>query len=330
MQTRYISEKSWKVGLLFIAALFLCLMPSSQALADDDDDGDYKLTGAIQSLPSASGWVGDWIVNGRTVHVLASTKVEQEHGAIALGATVEIEGWLQADGSVSAKEIDTKSGTGSSGSYYKYYGTVQTIPNTSTRVGDWVISGKTIHVTPTTYIKQEHGVVAVGAYVEVEGNVRADGSIDAFKIENQDGSGSGGGSSSNELFKGYIENLPSTAGRVGIWSVGGRQFNVTATTVITQQYAVIAVGTYVEVYGTINADGSINATRIETKSPSDSGGGSDNESKGSHNEFYGTVESLPAGSIGQWTVSGRKVNVTAGTRFEHAERGLDRWFFGRN
>ncbi len=314
-------RKQWTKMILLGLAMMVCLIPFQAARADDD--GDYKLYGTIQSLPGASGWSGDWVVNGRTVHVLASTKVKQEKGLIALGATVEIEGWLQADGSVNAKEIETKSGTGG-GTYFKLYGNVETLPNTANRIGDWTVNRRIVHVSPTTYIKLEHGSLAVGAYVEVEGNVRTDGSIDAFKVETKQG-GSSGGSSSNDLFKGYIETLPSTAGRIGVWSIGGRQVNVSAATVIVQQYAAVAVGVYVEIYGTLRADGSIDATKIETKNAAgSSGGGSSSDSRGSYNEFYGTVESLPgtAGNIGQWTVSGRKVNVTTGTYIEHPERGL--------
>ncbi len=314
MQPVVNQRSRWTNVLLLGLAMIVCLLPFQTAQADDD--GDYKLYGTIQSLPSTSGWVGDWVVNGRTVHVFSTTKLKQEKGPIALGATVEIEGWLQADGSVNAKEVETKSSTSSGGTYFKFYGQVETLPNTANRVGAWTVSGRTVHVTPTTYIKLEHGPLAVGSYVEVEGNVRADGSIDAFKIETKQGGGGG----SNELFKGYIENLPSTAGRIGVWSIGGRQVNVSASTVIVQQYAAVAVGVYVEIYGTLRADGSIDATRIETKNASGSSGGSG--SSGSHNEFYGTVESLPTGNIGQWTVSGRKVNVTATTIIEHPERGL--------
>lgn len=316
MQPVTTNTTQWTKAILLGLALMLCLLPLQAVRADDD--GDFKLYGTVQSLPGTSGWIGDWVVNGRTVHVFSSTKVKQEKGLIALGATVEIEGWLQADGSVNAKKVETKSGTGSSGTYFKLYGNVETLPNTANRVGDWTVSGRTVHVTPTTYIKLENGPLGVGAYVEVEGNVRTDGSIDAFKIETKQG---GSGGSSNELFKGYIENLPSTAGRIGVWSIGGRQVNVSASTIIVQTYTAVAVGVYVEVYGTLRSDGSIDATKIETKNAGSSSGGSGGSS-GSYNEFYGTVEALPVGNIGQWTVSGRKVNVTAATYIEHPERGL--------
>ncbi len=50
----------------------------------------------------------------------------------------------------------------------RIYGTVEKIP--PERVGLWVIGRRGIIVTRETRIIERHGKVAVGAYVEVEGN----------------------------------------------------------------------------------------------------------------------------------------------------------------
>ncbi len=50
----------------------------------------------------------------------------------------------------------------------RIYGTVEKIP--PERVGLWVIGRRDIIVTRETRIIERHGKVAVGAYVEVEGN----------------------------------------------------------------------------------------------------------------------------------------------------------------
>src|SRR5262249_13980929 len=54
--------------------------------------------------------VGDWTVSGRTVHVTAATEIERKFGMVMIGAFVEVEGALQADGSVNATEIEVKQG----------------------------------------------------------------------------------------------------------------------------------------------------------------------------------------------------------------------------
>jgi hypothetical protein len=62
----------------------------------------------------------------------------------------------------------------------KIYGTVSKIPEGG--IGTWVVNGKEVLVTKDTFIEEEHGKAAVGAYVEVKGSY--DGKIfTAYKIE---------------------------------------------------------------------------------------------------------------------------------------------------
>lgn len=62
----------------------------------------------------------------------------------------------------------------------KIYGTVSKIPEGG--LGTWVVNGKEVLVTKDTFIKEEHGKAAVGAYVEVKGSY--DGkTFHAYKIE---------------------------------------------------------------------------------------------------------------------------------------------------
>jgi uncharacterized protein (TIGR03437 family) len=288
--------------MALLAALF-CLSPVNQAKADDDND--FEFTGVIQALPSASGFIGEWIISGRKVRVTGATEIERENNTpIAVGATAEVEGSLQTDGSVIAEEIEIKSGPGG-GSNFSFSGNVEELPNTTGRLGDWKVAGIVVHVSATTFIKQENGPVAIGSKAEVEGVRRADGSVDAYKIEVKFESCCG-----SFEFRGTIESLPSASGRIGQWSVGGRQVNVTASARIKPDGVAVAIGFVVQVKGELRQDGSVDAAEIEVKS---NGGGA-----GSFVEFQGTVETLPgtAGQIGMWTVSGRKVNVAAGARIE--------------
>ncbi len=270
---------------------------------DDDDDGDFEFRGVIESLPSTAGFIGDWMVSGRKVSVTADTEIEQEDGQVVVGATVEVEGLVQTDGSVIAQEIEVESGPGME---FKFTGTVEVLPDTMGRIGDWTVSGAVVHVTPTTMIEQDDAPVAVGVKVEVKGAKRADGSVDAFEIEVESDRDDDG----QVEFKGTIESLPDTPGRIGEWSVGGRKVNVTASTRIKPDAASVAIGFFVQVKGTQRPDGSIDATEIEVKSR---GGGG-----GSFVEFHGAVEMLPGtpGQIGVWTVSGRMVNVSANTKIK--------------
>jgi len=77
--------------------------------------GESSFQGAIESLP-AGGFIGDWRVGGRTVHVTAATEIRQDHGAAVIGALVEVRGATQPDGSTNATRIEVLSQDGGGGS----------------------------------------------------------------------------------------------------------------------------------------------------------------------------------------------------------------------
>jgi hypothetical protein len=321
----YLVMKGSSMRIIAVAALALNLMAAGAAFARDGRDGgrgedETKFTGAIQSLPGASSLVGDWVVDGRTVHVTSATRIEQEDGRVAVGAIVKVEGRQRSDNSIDAEEIEVRQaapggGGGGGVADVNFKGTIQSLPNTAGFIGDWVVGGTTIHVTSTTKIEAETGPVAVGAFVEVKGTQRNDGSIDATKIEVK--SNVGGNDGRHEL-TGTVDRLPGTAGFVGDWTVSGRIVHVTSATVLNQEHGPIALGAMVEVQGTLRADGSIDATRIEVKA-------NDNR-EGRKVNFKGTIQSMPVtGFVGDWTISGRTVHVTSSTNLknEHGQFGVN-------
>jgi hypothetical protein len=302
--------KSTFFRILALVALIVGSSPGNAAYASDNNE--TKFTGVIESLPNTAGFIGDWTVSGRTVHVTAATRIEQEDGPVAVGAAVKVEGNSRSDNSVDAEEIEVKEGADDEAEV-KFKGTIETLPATPGFIGDWRVGGRTIHVSSSTRIETEGRPVAVGAFVEIEGTQRADGSMDASKIEVE--SNVAGDDGRDEL-KGTIESLPNTPGFVGDWRVSGRTIRVTAATFLDQEHGPVAVRAFVEVKGTIRADGSIDATKIEVKSPSS---GSNDE--GRNAKLKGTIQSLPSnpGLIGDWVINNRVVHVTSSTklRTEH-------------
>lgn len=296
--------------------LILTLSVGSTAFASDHDDDEFKFTGVIESLPNTAGFIGDWRVSGRTIHVTSATRIEQEDGRVAVGVTVKIEGALRSDTSVDATEIEVRERAegddDDDDGQPTFKGTIEILPNAPGFIGDWRVGGRTIHVTAATKIETEFGPVAVGAFVEIKGTVRPDGSIDASKIETKSNVAGGDG---RDEFKGMIESLPG-GGLVGDWKVKGRTVHVTGATVIDQEHGRIAVGAVVEVSGTLRADGSLDATRIEVRTTSGSGS-SDDSSEGSPATVKGTIQSLPSsGLVGDWTVAGRLVHVVSSTKLK--------------
>src|SRR5262245_53751417 len=133
-----------KFTLLNLAfALLLVLSPSKAIFADgghgdDDDDNEIKFSGTVESLPP-SGFIGDWRVSGRTVHVSSSTRIDQEDGHIMVGSSVKVEGIVRSDNSIDAKEIERiQNGQGGDEDEDEFKGTIQSLPPPPF-IGDWNI-----------------------------------------------------------------------------------------------------------------------------------------------------------------------------------------------
>ncbi len=276
-----------------------------------------RFTGAVSLLPPSTTatptLVGDWKVGDRIVHVVVATKVNQEKGRVALGAVVEVVGTERSDKSVDATTIEVKDTTGTV-SYVRMFGTLTSLPAASIQIGnglagDWTVGGKTIHVVSQTRISQEHGRVAVGAYLEVEGNQRTDGSIDPVGIEVERDAGAPAGTIGFIDFYGPIRTLPASATLVGDWTVDGKTVHVTVNTKLEQSRVKFAAAVYVHVNGYQLADGSVTATRIESRSQSEG-------ERRSFIEFIGAVTALPttANFVGDWKAAGRVVHVSARTQ----------------
>jgi hypothetical protein len=64
----------------------------------------------------------------------------------------------------------------------RFEGTIESVPGAGL-FGDWIISGRTVHVSQSTEIRQDKGPAVVGAQVEVRGMTQPDGSVNAYRIE---------------------------------------------------------------------------------------------------------------------------------------------------
>jgi uncharacterized protein DUF5666 len=267
--------------LALVASLAL---PGSWSLRADDGgqggggetESEAELTGVVQSLP-ADPFVGDWTVAGTVVHASASTVIDTQDGAPAVGAIVEAKGTRAGDGSIDATRIEVKAGAPEpepEAEDTKLLGAIDALPGGGL-VGDWTVGGKTVHVSASTKLETEDGAAfAVGATVEVEGTQRSDGSIDATTIELKTAVGPGPKDppapppAAGVSFTGAVQALASTPGFVGDWTVAGVIVHVSDATRIEQEDAPLAIGATVEVKGTKRADGSVDARRIEVVSSS--------------------------------------------------------------
>ena len=304
-----ISARNGFAALLIVAAFLLGSWPISGASAMyDGDNNGAEVIGPIVSLPSTEGFIGQWQVGRSKVNVTAETKIDQSRGRVAIGAIVEVEGIKQNDGSINATKIEVKFPP-PSGLPIKFSGKIEELPSTPGRVGDWKVAGKVIHVSAMTKIEEDRGQVAVGVFVEIEGLIQLDGSINALEIEVKPDSSSGVA----VKFLGRIEKLPDTSARIGDWVISGRTVKVTMNTIINSDHGAPMVGSLVEVEGLAQTDGSIIATKIEVKSNIDN--------PTLFVSFRGVIESLPntQNFIGDWKVSGRTVKVTDKTTIKQED-----------
>ncbi len=148
-----------------------------------------KLVGTVQALP-ASGLIGNWRVGTQDVRVSADTRIEMERGVIQVGSCVTVRGVLQ--GSVlAARRIESEEAAEcarAQGGQYEFMGVIEAIP-VGGRTGDWRISGRTVTVNAATVLDTQHGLLVMGACVEVRGTLQASGVVVASRMEVQSASG---------------------------------------------------------------------------------------------------------------------------------------------
>jgi hypothetical protein len=63
--------------------------------------------GKVEKMPEKD-YVGEWVIDGKTVQVTDDTKIEKEHGELKIGSYVKVEG-VTCNGKMMASEIETKS-----------------------------------------------------------------------------------------------------------------------------------------------------------------------------------------------------------------------------
>ncbi|MBP7960393.1 MAG: hypothetical protein KBG20_04915 [Caldilineaceae bacterium] len=305
-----------------LTAVEIKVLANGGSGGNDDSSGNYiKFTGLVESLP-ASGLIGEWVVAGRTISVTANTQIDEEDAAVAVGVLVKVEGYRLADGTVRAQEIEVKSagnGQPNEGTVH-LVGQVEARPD-GTLLGTWTIAGRTVEVVTATVFDESHGPAALGVRVKVEGTEQADGSVLAAQIKTLgNDTGGDGGSDSYAKFKGTVVSIPATPDRVGQWQIRENAgvtltINVLAETYMDETGGPIVVGSFVEVEGTVAADGSVVAAKIELKIPG--------ECDCNELEFVGFVDSAPGSADGQgaWVIrSGmgltRTVIADAATQFK--------------
>ena len=112
---------------LMVLAVLVAMLGAALSAPASGGDSLYEFFGIVESLPSG-GFVGDWTVAGKTVHVTAATEIDQVLGPAKVGATVRVRGTLRADGSVDAKDVEVKTGDDGAGTPARFTAVVESMP----------------------------------------------------------------------------------------------------------------------------------------------------------------------------------------------------------
>jgi hypothetical protein len=250
---------------------------------------EVEFKGSIESIN------GDTlVVAGQTVVKNAQTSVQ---GTLAVGAFVEVEGFLQSDHSVLAKSIKVEHNDGEDVGEVEFKAPIVSFPAGAPYHGTWVVGDYTVVADAQTQIDVSRALPAVGVIAEVKATQQSDGTLHADRIQTEDE-----GDFENEAeFKGTISYLTCAPGAYDMM-VGDRHVTTDGATAIV---GTLSNGAFVEVHGAVQLDGSVLADRIQVEDPV----GLPDEK-----EFRSTITTLPAGFIGTWTfANGESVTVDAST-----------------
>jgi hypothetical protein len=195
----------------------------------------------------------------------AATSFEPACSWVVVGAKVDVEGMLQAGGSMLAKKVDIEV------SEVHVQGTVLAVTGGTCGANNLAFSvtvtnpagTKVVHTSASTMFKPSCGDVAVGAKVDVEGLLEPSGSVLARHVDIEHGTGGGGGTAID--LRGTISGLASTAGCPVInFNLGATPVRSQASTMFKPSCGVLKNGDSVDVTGTM-VSGTLVASKIDRR-----------------------------------------------------------------
>lgn len=248
---------------------------------------EMRVIGPLEVMPE--GDMGVWTVAGIDFTVNEETEISDRGEPMMVDGWVEVHAVQTETGLVatSIKSVEEQEDV-------EIYGAIEAFSET-----EWTISGVTIAANADTKVM---GKPVVGLLAHVSVMMQEDGSLLARTIKvawNEQG-----GWRQPQNVKGKIEAMPES-GLIGVWTVAGKQVEVTAQTKVMQKKALAEVGATVHVVG-YTEGAVIKALLVSVMAPAE----------GSKPfQLMGTIETLPAeGMVGEWVVSGKTIVVTESTR----------------
>ena len=225
-----------------VTALEIALAHGDTPAAGQPGD-EIEFFGTVEAIGANA-----WTVAGQSIGVTAETEIK---GTIVVGDAVKVHALVNADGSLTAREIElaeSVSSEDSAGSEAEFSGTVEAIT-----LEAWTVNGLVVAITSETEI---HDAIVVGDQVRIHAMVAPDGTLTAREIELEHDDDPAAGMPGEEIeFFGTVQAISAAA-----WTVRGRAIAITSNTEIN---GVIGVGDPVKVHAIVETDGSLTAREIE-------------------------------------------------------------------
>ncbi len=267
---------------------------------DDDDDGNRRLRGLVAALPADR--LGDWLVGDVTVRVDAATRIDEDDAPITVGTCVSVQYRITA-GIARARRIagtDAWHCDGTSPTPAREAtGVLERLPDGM--IGVWRVAGVEYTSDAQTTLELDHGPFVLDGCVDVR--YRAD--FRAIEIGTTEADDCGDTATRTQT--GAIGARP--AGTIGDWTIGAVTATADAQTTVDTEDGPLAVGGCATLRWHAQAGGN-RAVGIEAEHRWRCGDGS------ATNRRYGTVDVLPATTLGVWTIAGEQYRVDESTQIE--------------
>ena len=250
--------------------------------------------GPIQA-PLPVEQIGQWIVNGIRVQIIATTTLLPAGVQPKVGDVAHVQAWRQVDGSLIAQTVRVEPVVPGR-VRVQFEGPIEQCPADAPYLGNWTIAGVQVRVADAQAIigRPTRGLIA-----EVDGLSEPDTLVLAERIRILE---------PNVAFvdiEGAIQTLPAGS-LLGRWVVGGQQLVVTASTLVDETRVPARLGQWAVVRAQQRPGEPPEALRIRIERAREDAPAV---------EFSGLIQELPSsGRIGTWRVGEVAVEVTRQTR----------------
>lgn len=270
----------------------------------DNDSGEVKLKGSVVAIDGTTLQLqGVTVTTGQfTEFELGDSDVSSDtfFAQLVVGDWIEVEGIMQADGSVLATEIETSSSNGDNGDDESGNVEFEGIITDFISIESFTVNGRLVTTNERTIFRaMADSMLANGVRVEIYGREAENGDILATRVKIED-------MDDNDDYDIEIKGILDADAANGMIVINDQEIMFDESTLFSNGSAAnLLQGALVEVQATINANGQLFATEIEF----------DDNDEQSDVDIEGVITELL--DNGELVVAGVTIVITDNTVFEN-------------